>query len=59
MSDKEEAARLREARRFAKGLFWNIRGDAGRDFVTRADFDAFFEDRDIGDQVGRCAYAAL
>lgn len=51
MSDKEEAKRLREARRFARGLFWNVRGDAGRDYVDRADFDAFFDDRDVADQV--------
>lgn len=27
MSEKEEERKLREARRFAKGLFWNIKGD--------------------------------
>jgi hypothetical protein len=52
MGEKEEAKRLREARRFAKGLFWNVKGEPGRDHVTREDFDAFFEDRDIADQVG-------
>lgn len=30
MSDKEEAKKLREARRFAKGLFYNVKGDAHR-----------------------------
>lgn len=30
MSEQEEARKLREARRFAKGLFYNVKGDAPR-----------------------------
>ncbi|KIY94341.1 hypothetical protein MNEG_13621, partial [Monoraphidium neglectum] len=51
MGEQEEARRLREARRFARGLFWNVKGEEGRAVVVRRDFDAFFEDSEIGDQV--------
>lgn len=52
LSEKQEAAVMREARRFARGLFWNVKGGEGRRYITRADFDAFFDDREIADQVG-------
>ncbi len=34
MSEAEEERKLREARRFAKGLFWNIKGDDTRSVAT-------------------------
>ena len=52
MSEKQEAAVMREARRFARGLFWNVKGEEARDYITRGDFDAFFDDREKADEVG-------
>eukprot|EP00883_Tetradesmus_obliquus_P002966 jgi/Sobl393_1/1317/SZX72877.1 len=50
MSAAEEAAKLREARRFAKGLFYNVRGDASRPYLIREDFSPFFDSTAMADQ---------
>ncbi|KAF6259738.1 Mechanosensitive ion channel-domain-containing protein [Scenedesmus sp. NREL 46B-D3] len=50
MSAAEEAKKLREARRFAKGLFYNVRGDASRPCLIREDFSPFFDSPAMADQ---------
>lgn len=49
LSDAEEAKKLRDARRFAKGLFYNVRGPCLRRFIVRDDFSPFFESKDSAD----------
>ncbi|KAF8070975.1 MSL9 [Scenedesmus sp. PABB004] len=50
MTPKEEAAHVRHVKRFAKGLFANIRGDAERDHLLPADFTIFFAgDAEVAD----------
>lgn len=49
LSDPEEAKKLRDARRFAKGLFYHVRGPCLRRFIVRDDFSPFFESKDSAD----------
>lgn len=49
LTDAEEAKKLRDARRFAKGLFYHVRGPCARPFVMRDDFTPFFTSRDSAD----------
>jgi hypothetical protein len=51
LSEAEEAKKLRDARRFGKGLFHHVLGDNGatRSHVVRDDFDTFFGSRDQAD----------
>ncbi|KAF6256732.1 hypothetical protein COO60DRAFT_1461548 [Scenedesmus sp. NREL 46B-D3] len=43
LSPKEEAAHLRQVKRYAKGLFHNIRGETARDHLLPCDFLLFFD----------------
>eukprot|EP00877_Chromochloris_zofingiensis_P004797 jgi/Chrzof1/14318/UNPLg00590.t1 len=44
MNETEETAQLKQAKRFAKGLFFNTKADADRSVVVAADFADFFPD---------------
>jgi hypothetical protein len=48
LTDAEEAKKLRDARRFAKGLFYNVRSEV-RPYVIRDDFTPFFGSKDSAD----------
>lgn len=48
LTDAEEAKKLRDARRFAKGLFYHVRSEV-RPYVIRDDFTPFFGSRDSAD----------
>lgn len=49
MSDAEEAKKLRDARRFAKGLFYHVRGPCMRRYLVRDDFTPFFASKESAD----------
>jgi hypothetical protein len=49
LSDAEEAKKLRDARRFAKGLFYHVRGPCLRRFIVRDDFSPFFASKESAD----------
>lgn len=49
LTDAEEAKKLRDARRFAKGLFYHVRGSATRPYIVRDDFTPFFAAKDSAD----------
>jgi hypothetical protein len=48
LTDAEEAKKLRDARRFAKGLFYHVRSEV-RPYVVREDFTPFFGSKDSAD----------
>lgn len=49
LTDVEEAKKLRDARRFAKGLFHHVRGAYTRPYVVRDDFSPFFASKESAD----------
>jgi hypothetical protein len=49
LTDAEEAKKLRDARRFAKGLFYHLRGGYTRPYVVRDDFSPFFASKESAD----------
>jgi hypothetical protein len=49
LTDAEEAKKLRDARRFAKGLFYHVRGPCMRPYVVRDDFSPFFGSKESAD----------
>jgi hypothetical protein len=49
LTDAEEAKKLRDARRFAKGLFYHVRGPCMRPYVVRDDFSPFFASKESAD----------
>lgn len=49
LSDAEEAKKLRDARRFAKGLFHHVRSSGTRPYIIRDDFSPFFASKEGAD----------